>query len=540
MAQMIPVEPMPGMPMSEKTVHEALATLDREWTVLHSVQWQSLRNGRQGDGEADFVILNPRRGILVVEVKGGDIKVEEGIWTTTNSKTGITSPIKNPFLQATESKHALLSYLTDHGLPMNSISMMHAVAFPRRTVNADELGPAAPPEIVWDRIALEDISRSVERTCGHWGGRALMAPEDLKKIVKLLAPTTQVRRRLVDEVGETSQDLLRLTDEQIQDFRALKEFRRAVVLGGAGTGKTVLAVARARLLAENGFEPLLICYNELLGRRLAAEVSDDQRIWAGTFHALCFRAARAAGLGTPRSPSPEWWKNDAPQLLVEACAAGAIGHRSIVIDEGQDFPPEWLQALELIVTDVQDPPFYIFADTHQQLYHGGWRCPENMPPAVSLTVNCRSTTQIAQRAAGVFGEKSIGRGTTGPIPQFREVANRREALRGIQRLAETIVEREGVAADQVTVLSDDPALLEGLTNVSAGSVPFVRSGSGIRLETIKRFKGLECQVVILALTGQLDQATLLATAYTGISRAMSALYVFGPSEVRRSIGWQAA
>lgn len=57
-------------PASERIVLEALSRLPDEWHVFHSVRWQSLRNGRQGDGEADFVLVHRQRGILVLEVKG--------------------------------------------------------------------------------------------------------------------------------------------------------------------------------------------------------------------------------------------------------------------------------------------------------------------------------------------------------------------------------------------------------------------------------------------------------------------------------------
>ncbi len=539
MAKMIPPDPPVSGPMSERTVYDALSRLDDGWTILHSVQWQSLRNGRQGDGEADFLLIHKSRGILVLEVKGGDINLSNGVWTSTNSNTGQVVRIKNPFDQATASKHALRSYLDSNGVPTQQISFAHAVAFPRRTIGTDvDLGPAATPAIVWDRRLLDDPATAVEGTAKHWGMRASLANEDLKKIVQLLAPTTTIRRRLVDRLGTVSQQLIRLTEEQIQDFALLKSFRRALVLGGAGTGKTILAVARARQLAEDGFSPILVCYNERLGQRLAAEVADDDRIWAGTFHSLCLKSAHDAGIVVPKNPPSEFWTNEAPQLLIDAFARRSKGYNSVVVDEGQDFPQPWFDALELVISDIPDPPLYVFADAHQQLYLKGWSLPANMPPALHLTVNCRSTNPIAARAADVFGERATGRGTDGPAPQFRDVPNRRDLLRGIQRLAETLVDTEGVAPSSIVVLVDEPDLLSGLTAMAAGSVPFVRAGNGIEVETIRRFKGLESEVIILALSERTAPDALPAIAYTGISRAKSALYVFGTSELRHRIGWR--
>jgi hypothetical protein len=59
--------------------------LENSDTVFHSVHRQSLDGeGRSCDGEADFVIAHPSRGVLVTEAKGGDIRNDPrtGEWTS--------------------------------------------------------------------------------------------------------------------------------------------------------------------------------------------------------------------------------------------------------------------------------------------------------------------------------------------------------------------------------------------------------------------------------------------------------------------------
>ena len=65
----------------------------------------------------------------------------------------------------------------------------------------------------------------------------------------------------------------------------------------------------------------------------------------------------------------------------------------------------WISAPAMFATHQ----FYVFADTHQQLYRTEWQPPDDMPRALALTINCRSTVSIANRAAGVFGEASTSR-----------------------------------------------------------------------------------------------------------------------------------
>src|SRR5262245_37538849 len=127
MARFYPATP-PTMPASEGRVWRALEMLEDGWIVFHSVTWQAPRAGREGDGEADFILLHARHGMLVLEVKGGRIELADGRWFTTD-RNGARNEIRDPFRQAVDSKHALLRYLQDVALrPTPTIG--HAIVFP--------------------------------------------------------------------------------------------------------------------------------------------------------------------------------------------------------------------------------------------------------------------------------------------------------------------------------------------------------------------------------------------------------------------------
>lgn len=73
---------------AERVLYKEFAQqLGPDYTVLHSVRWLARDPGQEGktrDGEADFLILHPRFGVLVVEVKGGTIGRDSlaGRWTS--------------------------------------------------------------------------------------------------------------------------------------------------------------------------------------------------------------------------------------------------------------------------------------------------------------------------------------------------------------------------------------------------------------------------------------------------------------------------
>jgi hypothetical protein len=104
--------------------------LPAPWSVVHSVAWQSTRNGRQGDGEADFVAVHPEHGLLVIEVKGGGVTVDNGRWFSTDQRGCAFHPIKNPFEQAVGSKHALVRFVSEVAPSSGWVQAGHAVAFP--------------------------------------------------------------------------------------------------------------------------------------------------------------------------------------------------------------------------------------------------------------------------------------------------------------------------------------------------------------------------------------------------------------------------
>ncbi len=53
----------------------------------------------QADGEADFIIFDPRYGVLVIEVKDGNISYEGGRWYSTTRDTHEKNEIE-PFRQS--------------------------------------------------------------------------------------------------------------------------------------------------------------------------------------------------------------------------------------------------------------------------------------------------------------------------------------------------------------------------------------------------------------------------------------------------------
>ncbi|BAZ92557.1 superfamily I DNA/RNA helicases [Thiohalobacter thiocyanaticus] len=521
-------------------MRESLERLNDEWTIFHSVAWQSLRNGRQGDGEADFILMHPEHGLIVIEVKGGEeIIIEDGQWFSRHSQKGTLESIKNPFTQATASKYALLNYLKELSIPTNTVPILHGVCFPGATVDKS-IGTYGPLEIVWSKNDLDYPAEMVQRLLNHWKENAHIAPATMKKIRQLLAPTVTVKRRLKDDVTDSERGLLQLTDQQVHAFSMLRKIRKALVTGGAGTGKTLLAAHRAKLFSQEGHQVLLVCYNTLLSRWLNEEFDGDPNVTVSTFHSLCFSEMAAASKSPPPEPDDLWWEIDAPESLVAAAQANGTRFDAIIVDEGQDFSRDWIAALSMMTPDDENTPFYVFADSHQEMYGRNWGIPDHWP-VFPLDTNCRNTNQIAERVSGVFGESIKTRGIDGPPAIHYDYRPGSGSTALVEQVVERLLYEEGLRPDQITVLSDNKTYIESLREIGIGEYSFTEYGKvGVVAETIKRFKGLESDAVILVLasTNNDDSACELSMPYVGMSRAKSLLFVLSSPGMRKAIGWK--
>ena len=74
----------------EDRIFESLQSqLPNSYTVFHSVRWVG-SDRKRSQGEADFLVFHPQKGVLIIEVKAGIIEVDNNrTWSQTNRNTGL-------------------------------------------------------------------------------------------------------------------------------------------------------------------------------------------------------------------------------------------------------------------------------------------------------------------------------------------------------------------------------------------------------------------------------------------------------------------
>ena len=103
MARMHPTRPDHETPMSERKVFECLAqNLPSDWVVFYARRFlvPAASGGRLHEGEMDFLVIDPERGMLGLEVKGGvEVGRDQDGWFS-RSHLGHIHRIKDPGKQA--------------------------------------------------------------------------------------------------------------------------------------------------------------------------------------------------------------------------------------------------------------------------------------------------------------------------------------------------------------------------------------------------------------------------------------------------------
>lgn len=530
---MIPESIDPEAPPSERYVFNRLrATLPESWTVIHGRRF--LIPGEQ-EGELDFLILDPRRGMLGVEVKGGGVERRRDGWVSTD-RSGQANRIQDPGRQASRSTHAIHRFLSGHprfGRAGKRCRISWGVLLPDVDVRGS-LGPDLPRGIVIDRNDFTDPRRAVDRL---FEAQKIEGPElsrgDESVLLDALLPTYRLIPSLAARLNQDREALIRLTDEQITTLDMLEAIPRVAIEGTAGTGKTLLALEKARRLAELDQRVLLLCFNRPLADELARS---STRFEVDTFHGICRKMSSRAELEfqVPQGRrQQEFWADEAPLILMQAMERLA-GERydAVIVDEGQDFLQNWWPAVEELLKEPRTGILYVFFDPLQNLYGGG--PPEALQVAPTrLVYNCRNTSKIANysaRAVGLEPRVRVGAPAGAEVEEL-ECRDGEDAALAVRRTLHRLVNEERVSEDQIVVLSTrtpQKSCLAGhrrMGNFQLIPPDAERGPGGIVFTSLQRFKGLEADVILLVDVHEGERTSGEKHLYVGSSRARHLLVV---------------
>jgi hypothetical protein len=537
---------------SERDVAKYLVDLlPSDCILYHSYPWLRVDRNDKGnttikEGETDFVVIIPSHGMLVLEVKGGEIKYdnENRQWNRVLSG-GRLKGIQDPFEQARRNTHFLENEIKKKGY--NGASNLpfgygYAVVFPDCEYSGDT--PAgSTPSIVLSASDLQFIDRRIKSALTQWSRRDQPIPlsrEDNIKIQRSISPSFNLLPILFRKIEDQEEKLFRLTNDQKMLIEFLGQTKRACINGVAGSGKTMLAQAQAEKFADAGMKTLLVCYNKTLAKWLRDNISSNyaESITIIHFHGLCHDFCKKAGIpfNPPFNYENEFWRESAPDLLIEAIDLIDDRFDAVIVDEGQDFHSDWWMPLELINSKGDEGAMYVFFDPNQNLYIEQDSSLPALGTPLNLPVNCRNTQLIAGLCSNII-DKNIPTKADAPIgdePIVVKLDNNYEVQKRVERYVDEWVNQGKLKPNQVAILCPYK-----LSNSSLSSINKVRgiditddidrwkAGKGVLFSTVKGFKGLEADAILLIDVPPIDETSLFKKSdyYVACSRAKHMLVV---------------
>jgi hypothetical protein len=543
------------------------------WAIYRNVAWLEKRPGDEpADSEADVVLAHPDLGVMVIEVKGGGVRRIGHRWESVD-RNGHANEIRDPFAQVMREMHGLRRKCEElPAWPAHRVRFARAVVFPDAAYDRT-MTPDGPREIVIDHDDLADIGARIGQIFDWWSRSGDAAADGgapgaigMAALHELLGRDLEIASPLAAGVAADETHIVTRSERQFAILDMLWRERRAVILGVAGSGKTLIAAEKARRLAAQGFDVLFTCFNRPLAEFLAATVGRSDRVTVSTFHRISETFGQAAGLIGSDPVHDQAYFDGLPDVLDRALkAVPEPRFDAIVVDEGQDLDQEWWLPLLDLLRDPRQGVVYVFGDANQDLYHArepaelGVVMPES-PPVYYLTENRRSTRAIhdfAMRFAAPVTDAADGPAAEAIGPEGRPVeiftyadadpASGADACRKVLgTVLRRIVDTGKVPASDVVVLTPRSPRSSWLMAADASAspveawpyrlmpeygpegavLPMPTRGGEVRVATIHRYKGLESPVVVLAeIDGRVGEDDLAPLLYVGATRARAHLVV---------------
>lgn len=510
--------------------------LPNDYVVFHSVRWQQpRRGGGVYHGEADFIIAHPSRGILVVEVKGGRIEFDGrlGQWYTNRKPLD-----RDPAKQANDNMYDLKRKL--EGLPFWARRMPtlgFALAFPDSEVQGD-LRLDIPKTIVMDWRDRPHVRAWVDRVMAyhHRPGRDQpMGEAGLAQLIDVLSPSRQILHPMAADFQAEREQILHLTEEQFRVLDILAGVRRAAVSGCAGSGKTTLALYKARKLGEQGFRVLLTCFNTHLARYLGSAENLPKGVEVLTFHGVRRKLVAEAGL-RQRGLRSDWLTDSQVDqawndLLLEAVDTLGPRYDAIIVDEGRDFHPDWWDALQCLLPDLDHGILYVFYDDNQNLYQRPLSLPAGLLP-IPLSENRRNTQHIHRAFLPFYrGERQpVAKGPAGRPVEVFYYDSEDGLKKHLQSVLHHLTVKERVPPEDIVILTPrsqgNSAIWRwGRLGNLRVTADWGDTSNAVYSTSVYGFKGLESPVIILAELYPTTHQDLEALLYVGCSRACHHLVI---------------
>jgi hypothetical protein len=543
---------------AEKRMFEVIRDVPgtERWVCFHSLGLAEHDNKRRA--EIDFALIT-HHGIFVLEVKGGRIKRRNGVWYSVNKHDELHKLRESPFEQASQAMFALQKRIRAHfkNTPQADALFGYGVLTP--DITFDLHSPESSRELVYDRRDTEKpfttyINRlaAFARAAEARDKRPALKPDAIEALADFLRgdfdfiPSPEL---VIDDVRKQLNDL---TKEQRIVLDVLQDSERVIIDGGAGTGKTLLAIEAAQRMAHEGKRVLFLCYNKLLAARIEARIGSrhyEGELLVRNLHRHFFDVIEGTSFAEELQEKLDRKDDDAfKQQLPEYAALVAsdsdeASFDALVIDEAQDIltTPNLDALNEILRGGLEQGRWCVFLDAQAQasvydnLDQAAFERLQEHGVRERLTLNCRNTRPIARQTALISNTAHrIKARIDGKPVEFKVYRRQTGWASPLERVIADL-RREDVPPGRISVLlTNKPTEKEqhdlerlGLVHLTEDHVPALGTSAleHITWSVVSGFKGLENDVVVLVGVKDIESDWHQGVTYVGMSRARTRLHV---------------
>jgi len=521
-----------GLFREQEVLQRLEDSLPDGYEVFHSVSWHSVHEGNDRHGEIDVVILAPNGNMLLMEIKAGTVILRNG-----QIYKMYVSGERDVDRQIRVQYSAMVKRLEEAGLhprvtnclvlPDYLMGPSPVVAFPRhRIVDAndyDELGTKV-------RAFLSMEPTSTDREAIH---------HFLRNEFRVSTDLGALRTQLKDATYRLSDGLATWVPRISAPSATFR------IQATAGSGKTQLALRLLDDAAASGQRALYVCFNRPLADHIARIA--PTRAHVASFHELCIDHYRRR-YQEPDFTIPHIFADVTNAYLADSEAFEAR-FDLIIVDEGQDFAPEWVSTL--LPQLKADGRFFLMEDDDQRLYQR-----DSFDLSDAVTVTCRDNYRSPRAVCQAINAFRLASSTvdarspfTGDLPGFHVYESKDDLIPRTIQAIEGLLQK-GFQIGDIAILSGhghSRSVLLGTDKIGVHACrrytgKFSKNGEAIwtegplLVESIYRFKGQSAPAVVIS---EIDFETLSQTEqrklFVGMTRAQMAVEIVMTAEAEQSL-----
>ena len=488
---------------------------------------------RLKDHEIDFVVAIEGAGIVCVEVKGGEVTHNGQAWLQ-RLHSGQIKTI-DPVRQVRQGRYALRDFIEkDPRWTQGRVRWNHVVVLPNSQFAPDFALADCPRWMVIDRDDFPNVVALI-RDIAHQQEEELplLTAKGIDELRTALGGRGLPQRDVVARALENEDAADILTDRQAVILDAIQLLTRVEIRGGAGSGKTFMAIEQARRLANRGQRVALLCYSHGLAsylKRITSTWSRRQQPgYVGEFHALgiAWGAAEGPAESERNAAAAQFFEHDLPVQMLELANGLPDGHRfdSVVIDEAQDFADSWWEPLLAAMRDPETGGIYVFSDEGQRVFDRKGTPPIPLVPLI-LEQNIRNTRQIGRAFEPLVDHPMRLLGADGPDVRFVPCTRDNAFDVGDDQIEALL--NDGWRPEDVALLTTGSRHPEQIARQTEGNAAYWDSfwdAEQVFYGHVLGFKGLERRAVVLIVNDKSVFERSPERLYVGLSRARDQLVV---------------